>query len=118
MDSLLRVICDKLPQIRGAPRCHESLMKTPTESVPLRVVGPDQVRKIQKAHQDGSIRRLILDAALDGYTNSPRHRRTRGSTVLRTLTSGSLFFEELKGKFELVNLFVKKVINVCMFLKF
>lgn len=40
VDSLLRVICDKLPQISGVPRCHKSRMKTPTESVPLRVAAP------------------------------------------------------------------------------
>lgn len=40
VDKLLKVISDKLPSVRGVPRTHRTLMKTPKESALIRDVSP------------------------------------------------------------------------------
>lgn len=56
-----------------------------------------KVKKIRKAHQEGSIRHLILDAALDGYTNSRRHRCTRCLGVIKADGMTTLFSKTERG---------------------
>lgn len=74
VDKLLAMINERLPSIRGVPKTHKTLMRTPTTSVPLRDVVPGQcahygIQNFMWTLTDESVlakEEIVIDIGIDG----------------------------------------------------